>query len=639
MPHYPNRKAMIAMIAMDGKRLRKLLFPLLLLVLVILGLTAFVVLPIAPGLVYARRILSSPPQDVTIAELRRARAALVRASSELDSLPADVLGVVPVLGENLEAVQVTAAALVPVVDASLELRRTVDSALARGLIRDGQVDLRAVRALREPLLQEVRTLTLLEQRLSQSRNGWLVPPLWSILDGILERTTALRSSAEGASRVVALAPKLLGAREPRHYLIVVLNNTELRGAGGIVSGAGVLSVKDGRLRLGDFSYYQDLRGSAPFDRVPAPQDFREHFGIFRADTTRWVTASSSPDVPDVAEVVRHLYDLATGISADGVVVADPRGLAALLLPSTSLSVPERGIRLQARSIPRFVYSVAYRKLGGGTRVRRDSLVDIGEAAFDQIIDGGVARRAAVGGAAAAFNAQHLRFVSFRSGEQQALVKAGLTGEVGTPEGDGSFVTVQNLGGNKLDLYADRTVKHACEIRKDGAECETSVTIENHTPDGLTPFQYQYEPYGLFKNFAEIYVPQAADLKSVTVGNRPARFSDFAEDGYRAIGTYLEIARHDSAVMEVSYDLPVTGSRYALTIRPQPLTKDARLTVRLLAPGGWRLLGPDGSTVGDGALVFRGPLRGSLAFEAQPDPRTGLPRIWEGFSRFLREPVF
>jgi len=208
-----------------------------------------------------------------------------------------------------------------------------------------------------------------------------------------------------------------------------------------------------------------------------------------------------------------------------------------------------------------------------------------------------------------------------------------------PSADGALVTVQNLGGNKLDLYARRTVEHSCEIREDTTVCDTTTEIANRTPRGLTRFQYQYRPYGLFKNYVEIYIPEAARLDGVTAGGRAVRFSNLAEDGYRAIGAYLKIQRGQEGSMRVSYTLPAGERGYTLSVLPQPLARDARVAVNLVAPAGWSLSGPESSRVTDGVLRFGGTLRGPLEFEAGPDARTGLAKLWSGFSRFLREPLF
>jgi hypothetical protein len=341
----------------------------------------------------------------------------------------------------------------------------------------------------------------------------------------------------------------------------------------------------------------------------------------------------------VAVVARNLYRVSASIDTDGALVMDPRGLASLLPPSTPVGSPSRGIRLQAHAIPRFVYSDAYQELGGATDLRRDSLVDIGKVAFQDLLQTGLKGESVIDATATSFGAEHIRFMSFRPQEAKALIAAGVAGDLGTPSSDGALVTVQNLGGNKLDLYARRSVEHRCDVGKEITICDTVAEIDNRTPPGLTRFQYQYEPYGLFKNFVEVYVPATARLESVTVDENPVRFSNLAEDGYRAVGAYLEIPRGKEQMMQVRYSLPTSERGYALSILPQPLTKDARLDVALSAPADWTLRGPEGSRVEAGALSFSGSLKAPLEFEAGPDQRSGIAALFARITRFLSDPLF
>ena len=458
------------------------------------GLAAFVGLPVARDLDAARKVIGGAPRRLDAADLRAARGHLADVRDRLRSPAGFALRLLPVLRQNLQALEGVSQATVEVLDASVDLDLTLGAIRRGGVIEDGAFRLDAVTSLRRPLDREVASLATLESALERHRNGWLAPPLWDALDGLLERARDWHTSARRASALVDVAEPLLGADAPRHYLVLLLNNAELRGAGGILSGVGTMTVDDGRIDLGEFSHYTSLADPPPYRSVPAPADFKKHFGIYSADTTRWVTTSSSPDAPDVALVARRLFDLTTGATVDGVVLADPRGLAALMPPDAVLRVPVVGTKLTTRQIPKYVYTRAYQELGGGLDVRRDSLIRVGRAALSSVIRGGLDHPKLLETAGSAVSGGHLRMVSFEPAEQRALTAAGVSGELGDPPGDGTLTTVQNYGGNKLDPYSERSLEHTCRVAGDGsARCVTRARIENHTPSGLTPDQYQYKP--------------------------------------------------------------------------------------------------------------------------------------------------
>jgi len=608
------------------------------LLLTVVALSLYVAGAAALDIVAAGKALIGDSRRLDASEVEEARRRLTRADETFDSLPARIVGWLPIVKQNFGALRAVAHNSVPVVDAAADLGEALQEVESKGILSEGAVDLALLAGLDGPLRTQASAMSGLVKELGAHRNGWLVPPLWSEMDELLGRLEKLQTSLGDAAEMVALAPKMLGAEGERTYLVALMNNTELRGAGGILSGVGSVTVRNGRMSLGDFQYYRQLADEPPYRKVQAPADFEEHFGAYQADTTRWVTATSSPDLPDVAMVARRLFEVTAGIETDGVIFVDPRGLAAMIPPAAKIQVPTTDTSLTAEELPAYVYQAAYSELGGAESRRRDSLIALGEAAFDVILERGFTRPSVLRATGEAFAGGHLSVVAFEADESRVLEESGLSRDLGVPHYDGVLATVQNIGGNKLDSYSRRSVHHACRIDgESAASCVTEVTIHNQTPSGLSRFEYQYRPYGLFKNVVEIYVPAAAEVVSVEVGSEPADFFEAREDGFEAIGVYVELPRGRETAVRVAYDLaPKEG--YALEVIPQPLVEDAELSVELAIPGGWVTEGPEGIERDDTA-VWQGKLDRVLEFSAGPSEKSGLSAFWEGMQRFMKEPVF
>jgi hypothetical protein len=605
-------------------------------VVVIGALTVYVGLRAGADLMSARRVLSLSSARLNLSRIQRARADVRRAIGELGSPPARVLKAVPVVGQNLDALDAVARATVPVLKAGMALETVAHALANEGLMHNGAVRLDMLRRLRAPVRAQASSLAGLEQQVRLHRNGWLVPPLWNGLDDMLQKTRQLREGATAARNLVDVAPRLLGASGSRTYLVVFINNSELRGAGGLLSGVGTLSASRGRLRIGAFHHYKDLADPPPYRSVPAPPDFTRNFGRYQANTTRWLAATSSPDVPDVALVASRLYKLTTGVRTDGVIVIDPRGMAALMPPHAQVKVPGTSVELSRTQIPAFVYSREYKVLANQGQ-RRDVLIGVGRAVFGAVLGKGLRSLHALESAGAAFRDRHIRFVSLHPREESALESVGTTSNLGTPPGDGMLVTVQNYGGTKLDYWSRRVVAHSCTVTDTGgATCSTTVTIHNDVPRGLPRFVYQYKPYGLFKNFVEVYAPGDAVLTRVNVDGKPAHFYPEREDGYKAAGVYVEIPRGTRREITVGYRLPARRGRYSLVVTPQALSRDAKLAIDLKVPSGWTIRYPNGSQTGE--LKYSTDLTDQLIFEAAPDARTGLPALWQSLVRFWTKPV-
>lgn len=606
----------------------------LVLLLALAGLSAYVLARAGRELLLARSVLSGSLAELTDAEIRAARSHLVGAGEVLDSTAADLLRLVPVARQNLAAIESVTDATVPAIDEGIELKATID-ALDRGnLIERGRVDLGAVERLEGALDRQAGALAELEESLRSGRSGWLLPPLWTAFDDALARIRDVHASAEAGLAAARLAGPLLGAEGRRTYLVVLLNNAELRGAGGIPSGAGTISVRNGKLRMGPFFHTFDLRGSRPFEKVESAPDFERRFARYGADTTMWVNATFSPDVPDVAEVAANLFEVARGTATDGVILIDPRGIASLLPPGTELEPPGAATSLSSDDLPAYVMSDAYAELGG-QGLRREALLELGAVAFARFVEAGIGGREGLEAAGSAVAGGHLRFVSFAEDEAAALDRLHISGRLAPPASDGVLVAAQNTGADKLDYWARRAIEHRCDIGESEALCKTSVTLTNTAPTGLTTYAAG-RPYGVLENLLEVYLPNEAELLAAERDGETADVLIEGQDGYTAVGYELAIRPGDHTTVTVSYSLQLGGDGYSLVMTPQPLAFDADVAVRLSAPDGWVVRTAGGGSTGE--LAYEGPWSDGLRFSARPSRRTGLAGAWNALTTFWKEPV-
>jgi hypothetical protein len=617
---------------------RKILLTVLLLVVVLVGLGLYVGGRAVQELSDARSALTATPTELSAIDISTARDHLRSAADVLDGLTAQVLSVVPVARQNLAALEAAVRDGIPVLDAAIELRQTVENLGAKGLMDDGRIQLDAIHDLRRPLRAQIRMLDNLIAALESHRSGWLLPALWDEVDGLHRRARRIQASARRATRVMAHADALLGVPEPRTYLVVLINNAELRAAGGIPSGLGTITVSDGSFELGDFYYAPELRDPPPYERVPAPRDFRRRFAFYGADSRFWVNTTFSPDIPDVALVSARLFRAATGIRTNGVLIADPRGVAALMDPSATIAAPETGRLLTPGELPVYAYSGVYGEESTGLVAdRHKALLQVGRLAFEQIATGDFGGADGIASAGGAFAGGHLRFISFDSNEQEALNAVGITGNLDPPKGDNLLVTAWNSGGDKLDYWARRRIDHSCVIPEgdQSVSCSTVVAIRNIAPEGLSE-TVANRPYGLMKSFVELYIPKKATLKGVLVNGEPTQHWLGRQDGLSAVGVYVRIRQGEAVSVKVAYDLRVDG-QYSLRVIPQPLAVDARLQISLRVPPIWRVRGltPDGNR-----FTYEGLLDRTLFVDAKKLPsRSGIPGLWDRLLAFWREPVF
>ena len=618
--------------------MRRALTALLVITLLIGALTAWVMGPVATRLQSARGAIAETSTDLEASDLEQALSDLEAARDRLDSLSGKVLRAVPLVGSNVRAVRSVTEALIPVVRTAAELARASKSIRKGGFLEGGRVRVSALRDLAGPLADEVAALRGLETAATDSMSGALAPPLWDELETLGERASSLRRDLESAATLLRHSPELLGMGKPRRYLILLMNNAELRGAGGLLAGIGTLRFDRGHLELEKISSVHDL-DIEPRVEVPAPPTFERRFSQFEANTSLWVNATYSPDVPDVATVAARLYDRITGLKTDGALLLDPRGLTALLDPEVALELQGVG-EVPVADLPRFVYSDAYDAFDDPGEERQDAILDLGVAAFQSFIARGLPEDG-VESLSEAVAGGHLAFVSFDRTESRALAEVGASRDLPVAGDDVLFVTVQNLGGGgsegtKLDYWASRSTDHACEISTDEMTCATSVRLRNRAPKGLTTY-VAGKPYGLLRSYLEIYVPDDATVEDVRLDGRPVDFRPDPHDDMLSLGVYLEIPRMEDAEVTVVYRAPIGDEGYRLVATPQPLAHDARFSITLEVPDGWSVSGP--GVVESGRVRYADSFSSPIEIEMAPGERKGLPALWHALKRFWNEPIF
>ncbi|HEU4480984.1 MAG TPA: DUF4012 domain-containing protein [Actinomycetota bacterium] len=630
--------------AADRAARRRVLLACTCLSLVLGAGTAYVVLPVAGDLSDARAVLDRSLEDVEDAELERAElsdalAKIRRASARLDSLPASVLGALPLIGRQLNAVEAVTDALDPALVSATELQGRFEDLDRAGVLAGGAIPVTILEDLEAPLAAQSDALLDLAAAAESELDGVLAPPLWSALEEVRREADDLGSAAADARDVLRHVGSLLGEDEPRTYLMMLLNNAELRGAGGVLSGIGSITVADGNVELGRFYSHQQLRSRPPIE-VDAPEEYEDRYGVFEANTTLWLNVPYSADVPDVALVGGRLFEERTGTGIDGAFVIDPRGLAALMPPDAVVTVPHTGQDLTTDELPAYIYSDAYAAFDDQSQ-RRQAILEIGRRAFRAVLEGGAGGAEGFARAGDALAGGHIRFVSFDPQEAEALDRAGITGDLHPVDGDALLVIAQNFGGgrsqgSKLDYWTERRVAHRCSVDADRSRCVTRTTLTNRTPPGLSRY-VAGTPYGLLRTYLDTLIPERAEILSVTVDGEPAEFRTEGQAGRTAAGVFLQVAPGDSSVVELSYLLDNRGRGYSLVAVPQPLAVDAELSIDLDLPNGWQVEG-DGE-VSHGDWSYSGPFDQGVDVVAGPADRRGLPGLWDDLIGFWNDPLF
>lgn len=530
-----------------------------------------------------------------------ARAALADAETDLrgatrsTGAPGPALVAhVPLLGRTVSAVDATGVAALEVVRSSRVVLDALDAPAP--LVRDGSVDVTRLQAAARVLDDAARrtrpAVTALQDAPTTGVPGVVAA---AVRSAQAQLGPAPGRFAQTGAAVDALARLLEG--QDQRLLVVLQNNAELRGTGGLVTVFAEARVGRGRLQVGPFRDVEEVADPSERARpVPVPADYRGLWDPFLAGTTLWKNVNMTPDVPLASTVLADVAALSTGRRPDGVLWLDARAMALVVAAGGPVPLPGGGT-LTGDNAVRTLLSEAYRGVPddrAGQALRRARLRATADAVLSRLLAGDTELRPLGVALARAAAGRHLALWSADAGQQQRYTAAGLDAAVRAEGGDLVSPVTQNLGGgrregNKLDFYGRRQVSVDVVLSRDVARVEQRVAVRNTAPTtGLPAYVAGYDRPGVDAFHLSVAVPAGARAVRFSRGTTALRVQLKPQRDHQVLTDLQSLPPGATGDWTVSYELPLRGGRYALTLVPQPLAVDAGLALSVRAADGLRL---------------------------------------------------
>lgn len=626
------------------------------------GLALTLILILAGGLsisaLSVRRELSQGE-----AALRRARSQLLdgdagtaeasfaearaRFGAAADGAGGGLLGAMrwlPLIGRTPDALEAIAEVGIRVADAGEGLAEAIGEL-------PGGLDALAASAGRVPVerfpplaaaVAAARDQTGLALRtISAAPEGYLLGPVGPARVEAEEEIRALHDVLTSGADLLEGMPGFLGADGPRRYFFGAQNPAELRATGGVMGAYSILTIEDGRFHFTSFEPVQSLP-IPDLDAVPPPSaEYAQNYDPFRTERRFWLAVNLTPDFPTAAQAILNAYEVAVGERLDGVIVADPFALQALLRVTGPAYVPRLDRTIRAADVVAFTANEAY-SLYTDQATRKRVLGAVAEAAFARFLsrtgtdvgDLRVLARAAAEG--------HILAYSEDPTMQAGLAATGAGGALEGGSGDFLSVVENSAGGTKVDYFQEREVSYEVDLWPGGAaEGTVTVSLTNGAPTTGQP-RYVIGPRPGFARLGE-------DSQIVSVYCAACRLERARRDGTPiAVGTGTELGltfyrdffrtpSGGSRRLELTWYLPegwegdATGGVYRLTFLGQTTIRPAPLTVEITAPDGMRIVSasPGVRIEGDTAMWEGVPSR-RLELEVEFQPSWPV-RLWRALT--------
>lgn len=397
-----------------------------------------------------------------------------------------VASVVPGIGQDIRNVQaitqaadtLCAGALVPVANAS-------DTFSLSNLMQDGKVDVASVTQLANVL----STITPATQQAADAVDPLqpgMIAQVNSQLDNVRSKVDAVNSLATGVSKISGNLPELLGANgQTKNYLIMALNNAEIRPAGGFVGSVGVLSVTDGQLEMGEFntpSVWDPSQVSLTEGQRALEGDYASYI---RADAY-FGNSSLDPDFAGTAQLALAHYNTGNPQHADidGVVGIDPIFLQGMLSLTGGVTADD-GTKVDGTNAASELLNKVYLRYPTDANRQDAYLSDIASKCFDTVIGnlGNVSpmNLSSVLSKGAQDHNLQIWFADDNL-ESQVAEALGVDGKLKTdPASPQVGVYFFTAGGTKIDWYlSDTTTLGDAQTASDGSSSyEATTTLGNH----------------------------------------------------------------------------------------------------------------------------------------------------------------
>ncbi|MGC9320615.1 MAG: DUF4012 domain-containing protein [Armatimonadota bacterium] len=456
---------------------------------------------------------------------------------------------------------------------------------------------------------------------------------------LLDRGLPLLKNGLSAATV---APDLLGANGPRTYLVLALNEDELRPGGGFISGVGEVHVEAGELITMTFRDSYDVDDfSQPYPDPPEPM--RRYMGL-----DLWVFRDSmwSPDFPTAAQQAIDLYRPGHPVSVDGVVALDQRavqGLVGALDPVAIQGAAEAITRETILAYMREAWAPGSEDWDREWWQERKSFMGvIAQAAWQSVEKGRVDWAVLTRSVLRLLEQKHLLVYAADPTMGEVLAEQGWDGGVRPGDGDFLMVVDANLGYNKASAKVRQEVLYEVDLSESPPRARLTLT-NTHTSaaDVACRQEARYAPTyeGMMDrchwDYVQILVPEQAQIVDATripvPGERLWNGRDYAGDVMVSAvegapcmswGVMSVLAPGDVETRQFTWTLPPDvvaweGQqwRYTLKVQKQPGKRSHPLTVRVRLPEGATLMdaAPEPASAAGGRVTYRADLDRDLTF--------------------------
>jgi len=303
---------------------------------------------------------------------------------------------------------------------------------------------------------------------------------------------------------------IIGIDEPKKYLLLFENSSELRPTGGFPGTYGVISFSSGGLADFFVNDVYNLDGQLKKNIIPPKQ--LQHI------TPTWGMRDSVwfADFPTSAQKAMSFFVEEAGYKVDGVIVLNPDIISKILAVVGPIEMPEYGLNLTADN---FLESIQEEVEYGDNRIQpKQVVVDFGPRFLEKLYSADSEKWMKIFDILMVGLEEKDILLYFSNNElENFTISEGFGGEIKETAGDYLMVNLSNIKGSKTDAVTDSSIKIDTSFEDNIVRHRVTLTRNHKGGDHEHGFYNRQNPA-----YVRILIPQNGEFLSIS-GNDTTNF--------------------------------------------------------------------------------------------------------------------
>ncbi len=430
----------------------------------------------------------------------------------------------------------------------------------------------------------------------------------------------------------------LGHDNPRQYLLIFQNNSEIRATGGFIGTYGILTLDKGEIKElfidGIFNADGQLH-----EKIIPPRPIQKISTAWSMHDANWFA-----DFPTSAQKIAWFYEKTGGPTTDGVISLTPTLIERLLELTGPISMPEYDVTLTPDN---FVELIQYKvEIDYDKEINKPKkiLSDFAPKFIHTLNQlSSENRRKALEIIFDCFEEKHILVYFNNPSLEELAVEWNYSGQLLSTDKDYLSVVSSNINGYKTDMMVKETIKHQAEIQPDGSIIDT-LTITRKHEGGQSEYDWWNR---VNSNYLRVYLPLDSELisangQSLEIYQPPIDYQKqgfkidslvneieskmivdkktgthiFQENNKTVFGNWVYVSPGETVVLTYKYRLPFkidltkSADSYSVLVQKQLGSIGSQFSYELKFPENWQVSWkhPDNAEHGSGIINYEKDLK-------------------------------